>query len=101
MPAAWAVTTCREKLIYNATLTDMVYSADNTTVVGALKKWKNGRAVMISLRDCYSGPGEVAKRTVQAKKMLEDLFYRNKVGLTFEKFVTILNCCFFDLARGG
>eukprot|EP00957_Ditylum_brightwellii_P167440 12746609-Ditylum_brightwellii.AAC.1 len=39
MLAAWTTTTCREKLIYNAALMGPVYSANNTTVFGALKQW--------------------------------------------------------------
>eukprot|EP00957_Ditylum_brightwellii_P149082 11351619-Ditylum_brightwellii.AAC.1 len=41
------------------------------------------------------------KRTALAKKTLKDVFYKNKVGLTFETFLMILNHCFFYLIRGG
>eukprot|EP00957_Ditylum_brightwellii_P185922 14154521-Ditylum_brightwellii.AAC.1 len=101
IPMTWTTTTWREKLIYNAALAGPIYSADNTAIFGALKQWvistngydwikqfdstNNGRRAMVASRDHYSGPGKVAKRMTQAKKTLKDLFYKNKVGITFEK----------------
>eukprot|EP00957_Ditylum_brightwellii_P136232 10389486-Ditylum_brightwellii.AAC.1 len=117
MPAGWAAANRRERLIYTVPLFGPKFANKNTEVYGYLKQWvttmdgfdwikdhdntRNGWAAMISLRNHYSKPGEVAKRTAQAEKTLKDLFYKNEAALPFEKYTTILTRCFFDMARGG
>eukprot|EP00957_Ditylum_brightwellii_P088787 6761782-Ditylum_brightwellii.AAC.1 len=48
----------------------------------------------------YSRPCEVAKGTAQAQKTLDNIFCKNEASLLFDKFISILNKAFFDLAYG-
>eukprot|EP00957_Ditylum_brightwellii_P190129 14473403-Ditylum_brightwellii.AAC.1 len=100
-PNKWTAMPRREKLIYNAALNGPVFTADNTAVYGAMKQWtiatdgynwikqyddnKNGHRDIVAIQTHYSGPGEVAKRTAQAKKAKSD---GEKVELMIKKITS-------------
>ena len=55
--------------------------------IKSIKRLKDGRQDMLTLRKHFEGEGNATRRIAQAERMRDSLFYRNERSLTFEVFL--------------
>jgi hypothetical protein len=55
---------------------------------------KNGRNAYLAWTAHYNGEGELSKRTALAKAKLENLHYKSKRSMSFERCMEIMTKCF-------
>jgi hypothetical protein len=98
--------TTKEKRMYQFPLTGGSFEWDNQTIYRKLKAFpidlpgwawikphytaENGRAAYMAWTEHYSGKGELNKRMAMAMSKLENLHYKNKRSMSFERCTKIM-----------